>query len=81
MTLNPPLRHDGIEVTSINPDGRSLSLVIYVKAHSPMQVHTPEVQQDIRVKVNHIVHYLELEGYIPKDANWVVNAGLVLITP
>lgn len=82
MTFNPPMRlWNGVEVTAINPAVRAMSIVVYVKAHSPMQVQTPAVRHVIDVKVHHVIRYLELEGYIPSGEGWTVKSGIVVTTP
>lgn len=81
MILNPPLRRNDIEVTSINSGAKTVSMVVYMPTHSQMQVHTPETHSFIQHKVNGIMLYLEAEGYIESNNNWIIHTGIVVSTP
>lgn len=53
-----------VEVTTLNPVTKTFSLVVHVKA-APLQMHTPEVQERVSLRVQSAVKYLVDEGFIP----------------
>jgi hypothetical protein len=81
MTLNPPLRHNDVEVTSFDPQQHIIHAVVYVKAFSPLQVNTPEMVSIIQQKINNVIRYMEMEGYIIYKGLWAIQAGIVVSTP
>lgn len=55
-----------VEVTNINPDLKTFSVIVHVKA-APMQMHTPEIKAHVNHRVMYAVRYLVEEGFIPND--------------
>jgi len=61
-----------VEITNINPDRKSFSVIVHVKA-APIQMHTQQVQEHVNHRVMYAVRYLVEEGFLPNDAmfgNW-----------
>ena len=81
MIFNPPLRHGDTTVISINEAAHIISFVIYVKAYSPLEVQTQEMQGRIKRSVDAMIHYLEWEDYIQSGSKWTARTGVVVTTP
>lgn len=78
--FNPPLRRNGVEVTSIDEDANTISIVVYLKGVSPLQVLTPEFNDIIQAKADDTINYLQVEGYVEKSRGWRRSTGVILTT-
>ena len=81
MILNPPLRRNGVEVTALDKTTHVINSVVFIEAYSPLQVKTPEIQSLIKRKLNDMVVYLTMEGYIDQNENWFIKSGVVIQSP
>ena len=81
MKLTPPLRRKGVEVTSINEGAHTVSCIVHVRA-SAKDVHTMEFTHHVSTRVQDMMRYLEMEGYINlKDGKWLTHRSVVLHPP
>jgi hypothetical protein len=81
MTFNPPIRHTGIEVTSVNEAARTIHMIVYIFAHSPLEVQTPTAIQMIDKTCKYMVKYMEDEAFIKPGIPWLMHTGAVVIPP
>jgi ribosomal protein S15P/S13E len=80
MKLNPPLRRKGVEVTTINEVASTIHFVVHAKA-TPSDAHTMEFLAHVTSRVNEMMKYLEMEGYIDLKKNWLTHKGIILHPP
>ena len=76
--FDPPLQHGDVLVTSIYPEIRRIHIIVYISHDEQAQIVGGKLPEEVTEKVNVMVHYLELEGYIPAHQNWLTNIGAVI---
>ena len=80
MTLNPPLRLNGVEVTSIHATAHTLHCVVFMEGCIPIHIKTPEMQETIQHRIDNTVRYMEVEGFIPMGEQWLIHSGVVMVS-
>ena len=76
--FEPPLQHGDVMVTSIYPEIRRIHFIVYISHDEHAQIVGGQLPGGVTEKVNTMVHYLELEGYIPPQQNWLTNIGAIV---
>ena len=75
--FDPPLVRGKTAVLAINEDEPSINVCIHVKAKSPKDIHSPEIQEFIQMQLNDVIAYLKMEGYISKIKNYTFHTGVM----
>ena len=81
MIFNPPIRHTGVEVTSVNETARTINMIVYIIAHSPLQVQTAPAIAMIDKNCKAMVKYMEDEDFIKPGIPWIMHTGAVIVPP
>ncbi len=80
VKFDPPIKRNGVEVTSINRDLHTIHFVLHVSA-TTADVQTLEMRAQLTGRVRDMVHYLEHEGFINTKENWLTHMGVILHPP
>lgn len=71
----------GVEIVSIMPTIARIGMIVHLSPYSPEQLQTPEMQQEIREKLQCGYKYLVDEGFVIPAPSWKIDWGTVLHIP
>ena len=78
MLLNPPLKRNAVEVTSVDTQIHTISLIIHVTGNIE-NLKSINGQGKITDAMVGMINYMETEGFIKKGKNcWLTRIGIVL---
>lgn len=77
IRFDPPLVRRNASVLAINENEPSINCCIHVKAKSPADLHTPEMQEFIQRQINDLIAYLKMEGYVKNMTKYIFHTGVM----